>query len=92
MYPAKFRAGVCQLIGRRLSRYELIVHIDRDTTNNDLRNLALVTRSQHWALTHGYPLHLTSIWDLLTANGIIPELPRLPYAVCSTINSKEKAA
>ena len=85
MYPAQFRNAMSSLVGRRLQRYELIVHINGDVTDNDLRNLALVTRSQHWALKHGIPLELTSLWDLLTAQGIVPELPRLPYAVSSTL-------
>jgi len=39
-------------IGRRLSRCEVVHHINRDRTDNRLCNLRLMTRSEH-SLLHG---------------------------------------
>lgn len=37
-------------IGRKLARSEVVHHIDHNRVNNDLSNLALMTRAQHAAL------------------------------------------
>lgn len=41
-----------QVLGRTLSRDEVVHHIDGDRTNNDLSNLVVMSRSEHSKLHH----------------------------------------
>lgn len=46
-YRLEHRVKMEDLIGRPLTSSEVVHHIDGDRTNNDLRNLQLMTRGEH---------------------------------------------
>lgn len=49
---AEHRLVMQKVIGRKLTRFEHVHHIDGDTTNNDLSNLLLLSGRQHNKLNH----------------------------------------
>ena len=73
-YKEEHRVVVEDAIGRRLSSDELIHHINCDTKDNRLENLAIVTRSEHslihHALRRGEYVHVTSVSELCRRSGV----------------------
>jgi hypothetical protein len=58
-------------LGRKLKRTELIHHIDGNSLNNDIKNLMIVTLSEHMALHKTILSHWTCQWcgDDFVRNG-----------------------
>lgn len=61
-YKAEHRIIIEELIGRPLSKNELVHHVDGNKEHNNLKNLLLMTKSQHNKLNHFLGL-LTSMPD-----------------------------
>jgi hypothetical protein len=77
-YVAKHRLVVEEKIGRYLREDELVHHIDCDPTNNDIKNLVVVTKSQH---NHAHWSILDCIGPLLQSGHIIFNHVTLSYEV-----------